>query len=255
MTLEMVIMANLTKAKSIAGPVIHAVDPWASGSLAKGARHQILSEEERTKLARVASIVHFDKGEQIYQQGDPAYAAFNIQNGIVTAYRTLAHGEYVTSFLYPGDIFGLSEQGCYSNSTKAATPVVAYRIGLPAMRRILDSNAGLDVEVIIKLCDGLREAQRHALLLAQKRAVTRLTMFLALQEHLQVTIGDATSDIYLPMDRSSIAAYLGLTPAALSRAFRMLDLKKMITCRDRHHVKILNRTAFNKLADPGLFEC
>jgi CRP-like cAMP-binding protein len=247
-------MAIITKTKSVAGPAIEAIGPWSPGSLVKGARHQLLSDDDRVKLAKAASIVHFNKGEEIYGEGDQADAAFNIANGFVIAYRTLAKGEYVTSFLCPGDIFGLSEEGCYSNSTRAATPVVAYRIALPAIRRILDSNAGLDVDVIIKLCEGLREAQRHALLLVQKRAVTRLAMFLDLQEHQQVATGEADPEIYLPMDRSSIAAYLGLSLPALSRAFRKLILKKIISCRDRHHVKILNRNAFNRLADTYLIE-
>jgi CRP/FNR family transcriptional regulator len=122
---------------------------------------------------------------------------------------------------------------------------------LPAVRHILDGNANLDVDVIIKLCEDLREAQRHALLLAQKRAATRLAMFLDLQEHLQIIRGQSASEIYLPMDRSSIAAYLGLTLAALSRAFRTLATKKIMSSRSRHHVKILNREAFNTLADAG----
>ena len=74
-------------------------------------------------------------------------------------------------------------------------------------------------------------------------------MFLELQEHLQRANGEATTEIYLPMDRSSIAGYLGLTLAALSRAFRTLILKQVISSRNRQHVKILDREAFNRLAD------
>jgi CRP-like cAMP-binding protein len=157
--------------------------------------------------------------------------------------------EHVLSFLYPGDLFGLSEEGRYTNSTTAATAVVAYKMPIPAVRRILDNNADLDVDVIIKLCEELREAQRHAVLLAQKRASTRLAMFLDLQEHLQASRGDSVSEIHLPMDRSSIAAYLGLTLAAVSRAFQTLVSKKIISCRNLHYVMILNRDAFNELAD------
>ena len=117
------------------------------------------------------------------------------------------------------------------------------------MRRILDNNADLDVDLIVKLCEDLRGAQRHALLLAQKRAATKLAMFLELQEHLQLARGEPPLEIYLPMDRSSIAAYLGVTLAALSRAFRTLVSKQIISSRDRHHIKILDRNALNRLAD------
>ena len=240
-----------TETKYTAGPAIQAVHPWVPGSPKRRARHQLLSDDERAQLAKIATIVRFNKGEQIYGEGDKADAVFNIASGVVTAYRTLKQGKHVTSFLHPGDLFGLSEEGHYSSTTKAATSVVAHKIPLTAFRRILDTNAELDVDVIVKLCEDLREAQRHALVLAQRRATTRLAMFLELQEHLQSASGEAVSEINLPMDRSSIAAYLGLTLAALGRAFRTLILKQIISCRDRHHVRIVDRGALNRLADAG----
>jgi CRP-like cAMP-binding protein len=117
------------------------------------------------------------------------------------------------------------------------------------VQRIIETDADLDINVIIKLCEELRETQRHALLLTQKRAVTRLAMFLDLQEHLQISRGEPASEIHLPMDRSSIAAYLGMTLAALGRAFRALNSKKIISTRGRRHVKILDREGLNRLAD------
>jgi CRP-like cAMP-binding protein len=120
---------------------------------------------------------------------------------------------------------------------------------LAGLRRILDHNADLDVDLIIKLCEGLREAQHHAMLLARKRAAERLAMFLELQERLQISRDEPASEIDLPMDRLSIAAYLGLTLAALSRAFRTLSSGKIIAARDRRHVRVLDRKAFHRLAD------
>jgi len=237
-----------TETKRVAGPTIRAVHPWVPE---KGHRHQLLSDNEQAVLARIASIVRFKKGEQIYDEGGDAEAVFTIISGVATAYRSLAGGEHVIAFLHAGDLFGLSEAGRYTNATRAATPVVAYKMPLPALRRILDSNPDLDVDIIIKLCEGLRGAQRHAIVLSQKRAATRLAMFLDLQEHLQITRGEAASEIYLPMDRSSIAAYLGVTLAAVSRAFRTLVSRKIISLRDRSHVKILDRDAFHGIIEAG----
>jgi hypothetical protein len=107
----------------------------------------------------------------------------------------------------------------------------------------------LEVAVIVKLCEDLRETQRHALFLVQKRAATRLAMFLDLQEHLQIARGEPASGIHLRIDRSSIATYLGMTLAALGRAFRTLIAQKVISMRNRQNVKILDRNAFNRLAD------
>jgi CRP-like cAMP-binding protein len=148
--------------RNIAGPAIHAIHPWVPRNQEKSVRHQLLSDHERAQLAKIATIVRFNKGELIYQEGDAADAAFNIVSGVVAAFRIVNEAEHVLSFLYTGDLFGLSEEGRYSNSTEAATAVVAYKMPLPAVRRILDNNAGLDVEVIIKLCEELREAQRQS---------------------------------------------------------------------------------------------
>jgi CRP-like cAMP-binding protein len=232
-----------------AGPAIHAVHPWVPDHPIEQARHQLLNDDERARLAKIASIVRFGKGQQIYREGGAADAVFNVISGVVVAYRVMADGEHVMSLLHGGDLFGLSEEGRYTNAVRAATAVVAYRMPVPAVRRLLDHNPDLDVDVIVKLCEELRHAQRHALVLVQKRATTRLAMFLDLQEQLQLSRGEPASEIHLPMDRSSIAAYLGLTLPALSRAFRALSVKKVISALDRQHIRILNREAFNQLAD------
>ncbi len=233
----------------MAGPALRAVNPWVASTPEPGARHQLLSDDERAKLAKIASIVRFKKADQIYREGEKATAAFNIISGIVSAHRAVDDSACIVSFLYSGDLFGLSEEGNYVNSAEALTPVVAYKMPLLAVRRMLENDARLDIDVIVKLCEELREAQRHALLLAQKRATTRLAMFFDLQENLQIARGEPTAEIYLPMGRSSIAAYLALTPAALSRAFQALVSTKIIAVRNRRHIKILNRQAFDMLAD------
>jgi CRP-like cAMP-binding protein len=238
-----------TDATRMAGPAIHATDPWTPGNPKTRVRHQLLSEGERAQLAKIAAIVRFEKGERIYNQGDRADAVFNIISGVVTAYRMLAEGPPVMSFLYPGDLFGLSEEARYTNTARATTPVIAYKMPLQSVQRILSSSANLDVQIIVKLCDELRQAQHHAVLLSQKRAAKRLAMFLELQEHLQIARNEPISEIYLPMDRSSIADYLGITLPALSRAFRALVVKKIIATRGRNYVKVLDREAFKTMAD------
>jgi CRP/FNR family transcriptional regulator len=239
-----------TKPRRPGGPLIRAIDPCLPGNPGEGIRHQILSDYERAQLARISSVVRFTKGERIYNEGEPADAAFNIVSGAVTAYREFSeHRQHTAAFLYPGDIFGLSEQGRYTNAARATTAVVAYKIPMLALRRLLASNPGLDTNIIIKLCDELRQAQHHAFLLAQKKATSKLAMFLGLHEHLQNARGDPISEIYFPMDRTDIAEYLGLTPAAVSRAFRALTCQKLISCRDRQHVKVLDKSALEGIAN------
>jgi len=106
----------------LGGPAIRAVDPW----IPRGSpgTHQLLSDSERAQLATIASIVRFKKGQEICSEGEPLRAIFNIISGVVKAYKRHETGkEHIVAFLYPEDLLGLSEEGKYTNSAKALTPV------------------------------------------------------------------------------------------------------------------------------------
>ena len=239
-------MARAKTLIHIRGPAIHGADPWAASA---GKMRQLLSAEERTRLAVLASIVRFNKGEEIYHEGQRADAVFNIISGVVKAYKTAPDGgEHITAFLFPDDLFGLSEEGRSTNSTKAITAVTAYRLPVSALRSRLLRDAGLEFNVICKLIHELRETQRHAFLLARRQALSKLVMFLQLLEHLQAARGERTTEIYLPMKRSDIAEYLGMSLEAVSRAFRNLTTRGIIKSRDRQHLKIMDRSTFDKIA-------
>ena len=223
------------------GPTIRASDPWVAST---GKYHQLLSEEERARLSAIASIVRFKKGTEIYRRGRSAAAVFNIINGVVKAYRTAPDGsEHIIEFLFPDDLFGLPEEGRYTNSTKALTAVTAFQIPVPALRTRLSRDAVLEFHVICKLCQELRQAQQHSFILSHRRALSKVAMFLQFLEQLQAAKGERTTDIYLPMNRSDIGEYVGMSLEAVSRAFRSLTARGIIKSRDRRHLKITDRTA------------
>ena len=189
------------------------------------------------------------QSEKIYSEGQHTDAAFNIITGVVKAYKTAPDGsEHVTAFLFPDDIFGLSEEGKHTNSTKALTPLALYRFPVATLRSRLAKDADLEFHVICKLLHELRETQRHAFLLARRRALSKVAMFLQLLENLQAARGERTAEIYLPMTRSDIGEYLGISLEAVSRAFRILTTRGVIKSRDRRHLKIADRSTFDKIA-------
>jgi CRP-like cAMP-binding protein len=231
------------------GPAIWAEDPWTP---AAAGRRRLLTANERSRLAAVASMVQFRKGEVIYREGDRVDAIFNIIRGVVTTYKTApSGGEHIAAFVFSDDLFGLSEAGRYINSAKAITSVAAYRLPVIGLRNGLGKNAELEFHVICRLCQELRQTQRHAFLLSQRRAVSRLAMFLRLIEQLHISRGEQTDEIYLPMDRSDISEYIGMTLPALSRAFRSLTTRGIIKVRNGRHVRITDRNGFEKITgDP-----
>jgi CRP/FNR family transcriptional regulator len=231
------------------GPAIRAVYPWsASGRLNGGAR-QLLSDDERARLAVIASVVRFAKGESIYSAGEPVDAIYNIISGVVKAFSSDGGGsEHIHAFLFADDLLGLSDDGHYVNSAEAVTPVTAYRLPTVKLQSHLRRDAGLEFHVICKLCQELRQAQRHAFLISRRDALPKLAMFLQLLEDLQAGRGEPINEIHLPMDRTEIAEFVGLSLGAVSRGFKKLAASGVIEVRNRQHVKVKDRAAFEDLA-------
>jgi CRP/FNR family transcriptional regulator len=232
----------------VQGPAIRAIDPWVPGDLGRRRTRQLLSDRERARLAVISSVLRFKKGAEIYREGGNADAIFNITSGVVKVHtQGPGNGELVRAFLFSKDLFGLAQEGRYVSSVKAVTPVTAYRIPIAALRSQFSADAALEFHVIAKLCHELRQAQRHAFVLATKHTVAKLTLFLQMMEELELARGKPVKEIYLPMLRSDIAEYVGTSLAAISRAFRTLTTRGVLQVRDRQHVKIIDQRAFEKL--------
>jgi CRP/FNR family transcriptional regulator len=191
----------------------------------------------------------FQKGQKIYRAGDPSDAVYNIISGVVMTFVIAPdRRELINAFLFTEDLFGLSEEGRYSSSAEAVTPVTAYRLPVAKLQGHLPRDADLEFHVICKLCHELRQAQRHAFLISKRDATARLAIFLQLMEELQINRDEPANEIHLPMNRIEIGKYVGLSAAALSRAFAKLEADGVVEQRNRRHLKVKDRAAFTKLA-------
>ena len=207
-----------------------------------------LTEEESALLAVISTVVRFKKGEIIYREGDRADAIFNIITGVVKKVRPLAEGgEHIVAFLFPRDLVGLAQEGIYVNSAVAVTAATLYRIPTAALEARLRQHANLDFAFLTKICHDLRETQRHAFFLSKRHSIARLALFLQMLEHQQIAHIDGSPEVYVPMSRSDIAAYIGVTHEAVSRSFRELANRNVISLRDRQHLKVIDRAQLEAL--------
>ena len=236
------------------GPSLKATPLWSS---AKKQLTQLLTDEERAQLSVIASIARIKKGAQIYPEGHDATAVFNIISGVVKTYNLLEDkSEHINCFLFADDLFGLTEAGKYVNSARAVTDVVAYRMPTTLLENKLRRDATLEFHVITKLCHELREAQRHALLLDHHNALARMALFFQLLEQHQLARELATHTIEIPMSRSDIADYVGMSAEAVSRSFRTMASRGIVEFVNHRAVKILDAGRLEALvthptAEPG----
>ena len=220
-----------------AGPWFPAPSMW--NAAAKSG--EPLTDDERAALAAIATVVRFKKGETIFNEGDPVSAQFSIIDGVVKLYKEVGQKEHIARFMFANDLIGLADSGTYLNSAKAITAARLYKMPTRALEARLKQSPGLEFHIITKLAHELRRTQDHARLMAKRHASAKIGMFIQMLEANQNPAGTASTELYLPMTRSDIGAYVGISPEAVSRGFAELARCGAILLIDRHHLKIADR--------------
>jgi CRP-like cAMP-binding protein len=237
-------IGNNRRHLSNGGPSIKVPVLWSVGWDPPG----LLDEEDRAMLAAIATVGRYKKGELIYQEGTSADYVFNIISGVAKSYRSQEnHRPQVVALLFPHDVIGLAADGKYVNSAAAVTQVTLYKMPAAALEARLRRNPRLDFQVICKLCNDLREAQQHALLLSRHRAAAKLCLFLQMLETHQNAEGHLSNEIQVPMARADVAAYVNMSPEAVTRSLRQLVRRGVISVRDRRYIKIIDRSGLEDI--------
>lgn len=226
------------------GPSIYAIPLSGTSTMPR----QLLSIEERRKLALIASIRHFDIGQILFREGDPATEVFNIISGVVKTVVTLEDGRQTAlAFFFSHDLVGMFEAGRYSDTAEAVSPVTTYSLPVATLERLLRNDPNLQLHFLCKISHELRAAQRQAIALGRYGAMQKIALFLDfLDRHPEMhKAGD--NRITIPMDRADIADYVGLTVESVSRMLQKLHRGGIIQLEERHVFCINDRPAFDRL--------
>ena len=208
---------------------------------------ELLSEAQRQLLAGLATVHHYRSRAIVYREGSPAEAVFIIGGGTVKAFRDLPSGRRrIAAFLFAEDLFGLAEAGRYVNTVQAIGPVTVSRLAMADLLEALEGDSGLELAFLCKAVHELRQAQRHTIMVGRRHAAGRLAMLLRLLEkHAARPCGP--EGIPIPMSRSDIANYLGLSLEAVVRASRQLERQGIVDFIGRNQARILDRSRFDAL--------
>ncbi|MDA8050382.1 MAG: Crp/Fnr family transcriptional regulator [Rhodospirillales bacterium] len=218
------------------------------GNAPHGAAGVALSAEQRHALARIARLVHFAHGQTIYLQGDPLTHVYTLAAGVVATYRMNDEGvRHITALLFPGDCFGVAEAGRYFNAAEAVTEAEAWQIPFRELAALLEADPRLEWNFLVKALDGVRQAQRHAILLDRHGAVQRIALFL---EYLRREMpANGGRIVPLPMSRSVIADYTGLSLESVSRSLSALRDAGAIRMEGPHAVEVLDPARLREAAE------
>jgi CRP/FNR family transcriptional regulator, anaerobic regulatory protein len=208
----------------------------------------LLTDRQREELARIAVRVRLPARSVIYREGAPAGSVFAVDQGVVKSYRELPSGKRVVgAFLFARDLFGLAETGRYLNTAQAVSMITLYRLPLDQLTVLLRHDSDMQFQFLVKVTHELRESQRRTILVNRRDAAGRLAMFVAMMAERAATPGPCGRIVSLPMTRSDIAGFLGLSLESVIRAAAELDRKGLVRFEGRHSARIHDEGAFARL--------
>jgi CRP-like cAMP-binding protein len=179
----------------------------------------------------------------IYSQEDPATFVYQVLVGMVRTVNVSRDGRRVVrDFHVPGDVFGFENAGIHTCSAETLGDVHVFRSELDSVQ----ASAVTDERVARSLWAWLLAAGKRAeclSLLGRASALEKLAYFLS-------DVADrmgATRRLELPMSRTDIGDYLGLSSETVSRTFTVLRGRGLIATEGRF-VFLLDREALRQLS-------
>lgn len=181
----------------------------------------------------------FRAGAEIYAQGQRSGNLYKIEFGAVRIYRLLTDGRrQISAFHLPGEVFGFE--------TDTTHHFFAEAIGATGINvlRANSSEADIAGELLPFALQSLVRAQEHLLVLGRQNAAERIAAFLTDMSARQ----GGLRQIELPMSRTDIADYLGLTIETVSRVFSKLRQKGIIRLASLRRIEIAKWQALHEMA-------
>jgi CRP/FNR family transcriptional regulator len=188
----------------------------------------------------------------LFAEGDAAPHVFEVTKGVLRLCRLLPDGRRsITGFAYPGDVIGLSVRNLYAYSAEAVTDCELKRFSRAALSELIERSSEFARGMFAIVADELCSAQDQMLLLGRKTAAERVASFLlGLAERQSPTRGER-DHVELPMSRTDIADYLGLTTETVCRVLTKLRQSGVINLPSPQRVEFVQPQTLREMADEG----
>lgn len=209
----------------------------------------VLSDEELREVSRITTAVNLAKGGIVFLEGEENTYLFNVVNGAVRLSKLLSDGRrQVTGFLFPGDFLGLAVAEAYAYTAEAMSDTSLCRFNRASLVKLLDRFPKLEHRLLEVASNELVEAQAHMLMLGQKHVMEKVSATLM---NLMKRIGqtrDGTIIVDLPMTRTDLAEYIGVSTETVSRSFTRLRQIGVIGLPTVWSVHVLKARELERLA-------
>jgi CRP/FNR family transcriptional regulator len=208
-----------------------------------------MQAEDLGRLAATRTHQSVAAGETFLNESEMATHFFNIVEGAVKVFKLMPDGRrQITGFLFAGDLLGLAFNDSYTYSAEAITPVKICRFPRRQLERLLDEFPKMEKRLLAMASNELAAAQEQMMLLGRKTAHERIASFLLSLARRERRFGRTGATVPLPMTRTDIADFLGLTTETASRVFTSLRKQGYIEIETAGSVRLTDRDTLEELA-------
>lgn len=206
------------------------------------ARHQgfcgALTPEQLLALSRHTRRAHYDAGAELLADAEPITSYGNVLHGVVKLSKVLEDGrQQVVGLQFAPDLLGRLFASESRVTAEAASDVDLCLVPRAAMENLVRDNPVLEHRVMLQALRELDEARDWMVTLGRKRAPEKVASFLYLiASHIDPT-GKVTA-FDLPLSRSDIGDFLGLTIETVSRQMSKLKADGVVEIEGYRHVSV-----------------
>ncbi|HWV81138.1 MAG TPA: helix-turn-helix domain-containing protein [Hyphomicrobiaceae bacterium] len=194
-----------------------AAPPSIAGFDPGRARHTAGRGQESGAIEQ-AGLVHLSNREDLFLEGDEASHVYEVMSGVVCLYRIMPDGgRHILAFRFPGDIVGLCSPANYGYNAQAVGDARVRRISRAGLERMIDERADFARKLLRMAAAELNAMRDHLTCLASKSAEAKVADFLLMLIERSTARAGADVVVDLPMTRTDIGDYLGLTIETVSR--------------------------------------
>lgn len=218
----------------------------------------MLSDEEFVLLSHAAQHRSLPAGKLIIEEGDPAQHFFNVNSGMVRLFKALPDGRrQITGFAGPGHFIGLAATDVNGVSAETMEPVQLCGFSRAELHTIFKDYPAFEGKLLDVAMHELVLSQQQMLLLGRKTALERVASFLISWAQRQDVCGEGklprpNARLTLPLSRTDLADYLGLTIETVSRSLSQLKKKGLIEIPNIHEIVLLRPHALGDIAEAAI---
>lgn len=218
-----------------------------------------LGEAALEQINRLSRRRRVPAGRALFGEEEAGQVVATVISGVAKLSVSLPDGRMQLVGLYfPGDFVGRPFAGAVPPLTEAATDMELCTFERARFEGLIQEHRGLEHLFVRRMTEELDAAREWMLLLGQKSAEERLASLILLvarrlePEGCVASAAPAALRFDLPLSRSEIAQYLGLTIETVSRMLKRLSVDGLIRVERGRGITVLDRAGLEARAERGV---